>query len=517
MINTNRTVLVIDDDPVIREIITFHLEKQNFHTLTADSAALGFKALNENRIDLVLCDIIMEDMDGLEFCKKVREKAEYRPLPFIFVTAKDSIEDRIEAVEAGGDDVITKPFDVIELILKIQTLIKRSDIYKSYGIKKEIASAFDDSTQNILLIDDDPTITKIFNHSLHKAGFNCITAHSAVEGFELAKSCNPDLIISDILMPDTDGYAFRKMLNEDDNLKSIPFVFLTSKEGEDDILDGYNYGVTDYIVKTSGEKVITAKVKAIIDSLTKERKKLIREINYAADALRVKVVAENSPEIKNIKITQWHIPFKGIPGGDFLDYVQLSDSKVAVILGDVMGKKWGAWYFAFAYAAYVRSNLRSIIDKKENPSPAEVLKQVNKTVYDDASVSEIFAAISLLIIDSQEKTIKYSGAGDIPLFLKSGKNIKKIYSEGVFLGLTSEGSYQDTIIKPAEGDMMFLLTDGILETRNSAGEQYGKRLQELLRILPDGEDSIDLIKEDFNKFSEGKTEDDISIVAVKMY
>ena len=67
------------------------------------------------------------------------------------------------------------------------------------------------------------------------------------------------------------------------------------------------------------------------------------------------------PKLKGFKINHWHQPFQGIPGGDFLDYFTLDENRVAVILGDVMGKKWGAWYFAFAYASYVRSAMRVVL------------------------------------------------------------------------------------------------------------------------------------------------------------
>ena len=89
----------------------------------------------------------------------------------------------------------------------------------------------------------------------------------------MAKSFNPDIIISDIMMPEIDGFGFRKMLLEDIQLKSIPFVFLTAKNSEKDILEGYDLDITDYVLKTSGTKVVVAKVSAIIRILVKKDKK----------------------------------------------------------------------------------------------------------------------------------------------------------------------------------------------------------------------------------------------------
>ncbi len=509
-----KCVLVIDDDQIIQELLKFHLEREHYKVVQAYNSEEGFYVLNNNKVDLVLCDIVMDGMDGLEFCKKAREDQQYRPLPFIFITTRTSFTDKVKALEAGGDDLVTKPLDFFELLLKIQTLIKRSDIYKAYGIKKELGQFSADDPEKILLVDDDPVFTKQLSFALKQDGLNCMTAHSASEAYNLAVNLRPDLIVSDILMPEIDGYAFRKMLSEDPELHSVPFIFLTSKEGEDSILEGFNYNVVDYILKTAGPKVISAKVEAIIKSLTAERKKVVREISNAAEALRIKIVADQVPEFEGYLITQWHNEYKGIPGGDFIDYLHLDENTLAIILGDVMGKKWGAWYFAFAYAAYIRSNIRSVMQSDTRPSPASVLKQVNKCVYEDARISEIFAAISMLIIDKSKHTIKYSGAGDIPLFVQTYGSINKIYSEGVFLGLTDEGNYHDREIKMDIGDKLYLLTDGILETRNALGDQYGNRLQELLGNLHSDENGLEKMKEDFMLFSGGRAEDDISIICL---
>jgi phosphoserine phosphatase RsbU/P len=106
----------------------------------------------------------------------------------------------------------------------------------------------------------------------------------------------------------------------------------------------------------------------------------------------VKVVPETAPEINGFSISQWHQSYQGIPGGDFIDYYSLDDDNTAVILGDVMGKKWKAWYFAFAYAGYVRSALRGVLQDTKTYSPAVILQSVNKSVYQDAKISEVFAS-----------------------------------------------------------------------------------------------------------------------------
>ncbi|MEJ2194082.1 MAG: response regulator [Ignavibacteriaceae bacterium] len=134
MTDNGKTVLIIDDDVTIRKLLNHHLSANNYRTLEAENAEKGIDRLEHNNIDLVLCDVTMGEMDGFAFCRKVRENENHRLIPFIFVTAKNTYEDKTLALEAGGDDIITKPFDVDELMLKVKALQKRSDIYKLHGV-----------------------------------------------------------------------------------------------------------------------------------------------------------------------------------------------------------------------------------------------------------------------------------------------------------------------------------------------------------------------------------------------
>ena len=519
MINEEKkSILVIDDDSIIRKLLGHHLKHNNYQVFDASNAEEGFSHLRDQKIDLVLCDVSMEEMDGFTFCQKVRENENHRVLPFVFVTAKTSLEDKSKALEAGGDDIITKPFDVDELLLKVQALLRKADIYKVYGAKKNLEQSFTETIPKVLLVDDDLSLSKLFQYNLKKEGLECETASSVKEAFEKINLIVPDIIVSDIMMPEIDGFKFRQMLLENDELKSIPFIFLSAKGEEKDILDGYDLGINDYIVKTAGPKVLVAKVNTTLKSLNKERQKIVSELHQAADSLRAKVVPDKSPEVKDFKINHWHQPYQGIPGGDFLDYFTLDENRVAVILGDVMGKKWGAWYFAFAYASYVRSAMRVVLQTGKEHSPEEILQQVNKSVYDDAKVSEVFSTLSIVVINTKEKSIQYTGAGDLPLLFKDSvtNEVKSIKSQGLLLGFAETGNYKSVKLDLHPNDLLVMITDGIIESRNSEGEQFGKsKLNQVFSDISVDDNPLEKIKSAFFKFTDGKFEDDISLITIK--
>ena len=368
---------------------------------------------------------------------------------------------------------------------------------------------------NILLVEDEFNIAKLFSFNLAKAGFNCEVATNGREGFELAEKNHPDLIISDVMMPEVDGYEFRKLLLQNPELKKIPFVFLTAKGEEEDILQGFDLEIEDYIIKTSSPKVVIAKVSAILKSLEKERVKVVDEVQKAADTMGAKVVPDEYPKFDGFAIKHWHMPFKNVPGGDFIDYFLMDENHLAIIMGDVMGKRWGAWYFAVAYAGYVRSAARFVLESSKDYMPSHILHKVNESVYKDERISEVFITLSIIIIDNQNKTARYSGAGDLPMIYKS-KTVERIISKGVLLGFSKSGEYEDHEIKLNSGDELFLLTDGVTEARNKEGQLYQEeRLVDFLGTLNPNEDSIEQLKKEILSYAGGELEDDVSVIAVK--
>ncbi len=188
-----KSILVIDDDITIRKLISHHLILNNYKVFLSSNTDEGFDQLYNNHIDLVLCDVTMDKMDGFTFCQIVRENKNYRSIPFVFVTAKNTLEDKSRALEVGGDDFITKPFNVDELILKVKALIRKSEIYLIYGTRKNLEESFSKKQSRIVLIDDDEGLAKLLQFNLTKIGIDCRVANNAKEGYKLVESTHTRL------------------------------------------------------------------------------------------------------------------------------------------------------------------------------------------------------------------------------------------------------------------------------------------------------------------------------------
>lgn len=120
---TNKNILVVDDDPHIREVISFALEKANMAVTLANNGLLALKQFNTQSTDLIILDINMPEMDGLECCREIRKTSE---VPILFLSSRDDEIDRILGLEMGGDDYVTKPFSPRELVARINAILKRT-------------------------------------------------------------------------------------------------------------------------------------------------------------------------------------------------------------------------------------------------------------------------------------------------------------------------------------------------------------------------------------------------------
>ena len=118
-----QTILVIDDDPHIREIVEYALTKAGYKVALAPDGKAGIKAFQARRPDLVVLDILMPEMEGTEVCKIIRADSD---VPIVFLTSVDDEVDRIIGLEMGGDHYITKPFSPRELTARIKAVLRRS-------------------------------------------------------------------------------------------------------------------------------------------------------------------------------------------------------------------------------------------------------------------------------------------------------------------------------------------------------------------------------------------------------
>ena len=118
------TILIADDDPHIRQVVRFAVEKAGYLVVEAKDGAEALSSISKNKPDLVILDVMMPEMDGTEVCRRLRADSD---VPVVFLSSRDEEIDRIIGLELGGDDYVTKPFSPRELMARVKAVLRRVD------------------------------------------------------------------------------------------------------------------------------------------------------------------------------------------------------------------------------------------------------------------------------------------------------------------------------------------------------------------------------------------------------
>lgn len=122
----NELVLIIEDEKNIAELVKYNLEQEGFRVLTASKGSTGLETALKDRPSLVVLDLMLPELSGLEICKTLRRNEKTRSLPIIMLTAKGTESDKVVGLELGADDYITKPFSPRELVARVKAVLRRS-------------------------------------------------------------------------------------------------------------------------------------------------------------------------------------------------------------------------------------------------------------------------------------------------------------------------------------------------------------------------------------------------------
>lgn len=122
------TILVVEDEPSLQETLAYNLEKQGYHVETAGDGRLALETVRRLKPDLIVLDIMLPAMDGIEVCKILRRESFSSPI--LMLTARDDEIDRVVGLEIGADDYLTKPFSMRELLARVKAQLRRTQVVR---------------------------------------------------------------------------------------------------------------------------------------------------------------------------------------------------------------------------------------------------------------------------------------------------------------------------------------------------------------------------------------------------
>lgn len=161
-------ILIIEDDEIVAKTIERCLRGSEYRVQLANTGVAGLRAARRKIPDLVILDVVMPGMDGYTVCKEMREDALLKDVPVLFLTAKIKVEDTIIGLSVGADDYLGKPFNVDELLLRINAILRRTKFSRQQAPKTEvIAETVDEQKTRPVPQSDESHIIRLGNYSLN--------------------------------------------------------------------------------------------------------------------------------------------------------------------------------------------------------------------------------------------------------------------------------------------------------------------------------------------------------------
>ncbi len=226
-------ILIIEDNQTNLDLMVYLLRHYGYAPLTACDGEEGLEAARREIPDLIICDLQMPKLDGYEVVRQIRLDPRLSKLPLVAVTAFTMRGDRDKVLAAGFDGYLGKPIVPEEFVSQVEAFLPPD---RRSTVRPTATTA--DQTQpppppaqhrsTLLVVDNSPVNLRLMRSILEPFGYKVLTVSTVKEALSLARQNPPDLILSDLHMPDVDGYGFLKARTADLCLRAIPFVLISS-------------------------------------------------------------------------------------------------------------------------------------------------------------------------------------------------------------------------------------------------------------------------------------------------
>ncbi len=238
-------ILIVDDSPAIRFALRKELEKMGAIVTEATDGYEGLNVINSQSFDLIITDVEMPRVDGFTLCERVKKHQSLHSTPVIILSSKEQEEDIERGFKVGAAGYVPKSNAKNELRDRIREVLDRSSLLKG---------------RTILVVDDSPSTRILIERALAKAGFHTISADNGKSALELLKRYTPDMILSDLHMPELDGSDLCRIVHTDKDLREIPFIVMSSVGDRATMRRLLQYGASAYLVKpfNINQLVVTA-------------------------------------------------------------------------------------------------------------------------------------------------------------------------------------------------------------------------------------------------------------------
>lgn len=264
-------ILVVDDILANVRLLEAKLSAEYFEVVTAMNGVDALEAVQRAKPDIVLLDVMMPGIDGIEVCKRLKAEPATQHIPVIMVTALDQLEDRVRGLEAGADDFLTKPVNDVALFCRIKSLVRlkmlsdelraRAESGQTMGLVVKNKIADDTRPGNILVVDSRVAFIDRVRVALtgkHKVS-GVIDAAEVIPS--ITESATPyELVIVNLDAEQFDGLRLCSQLKSLEQTRQIPILIVVAPDDEQRLMRALDMGVNDYLIRPIDRQELLARV-----------------------------------------------------------------------------------------------------------------------------------------------------------------------------------------------------------------------------------------------------------------
>lgn len=269
-------ILVVDDVPANVKLLEAKLTNEYYDVITAKD---GYEAMDQTQAkkpDLILLDVMMPGIDGFETCRRLKQNPELSHIPVVMVTALSDPSDRVQGLEAGADDFITKPINDTALFARVRSLVRIKVLIDELRLRDKSGSqlgmnasdyslSLDVSGSSIMVIDDDVVQSRRISEKLSAAKYK--TTSFSDHKLALEQACNEaalDLIMISTQLADIDGLRLASQFKAVEQVRHVPIIMLVDEDEQHLMLKGLELGVNDYLLTPVDFNEMFARIKTQI-------------------------------------------------------------------------------------------------------------------------------------------------------------------------------------------------------------------------------------------------------------
>jgi len=273
-----KKVLIVDDSPVALASLSQMLSNDHYQLVQASNGKEALDKAFSEHPDLILMDIMMPELNGFEAARILKEDSRTHNIPIIMVTALDDPENKSAGQEAGAEEYLVKPVRPQELIARVNSLVILKQYRDQLDIRNRSQWSFiidkdsDDSRPElqkelplVLLVEDTEGDAQLVRHFLKDLPLRFERVTKGKEALQLAQSGGVDLILLDILLPDTNGFEVCRQLRNTEKGRGIPIVIITCLDDMDSKVKSIELQTDDFLIKPIVGRELQARVKILLE------------------------------------------------------------------------------------------------------------------------------------------------------------------------------------------------------------------------------------------------------------